>query len=273
MTNLKALEKFSLDGKVVVITGGAGFLGMQYARALGEAGAKVVIWDRSDFEKLQTCAMRLALAEINYSFDRVDVTDKKEVKRAADSVLEIYSRLDVLINNAGMNPAVGSEEAKRMFVPYEDYPPELWNKELAVDLTGAHICIQALAPAMMRQHSGVIVNIASEVANIAVDNRVYGEGKFKSIAYIVAKSGILGLTRAWASYLGKYGIRVNAFSPGGMPKAEVPKDFEERYSSLNMLGRMAQIDEYNGAMLFLCSDASSFMTGTQLVMDGGKSAW
>lgn len=270
MINSETLKRFSLEGKVVVITGGAGFLGMQYSKALGEAGAAVILWDRS--------YVKFPLSYIVNRYNNivdviVDVTDKVSVFKAAQNAIDNFGRIDVLINNAGMNPAVGSNEAKKMFAPYEDYPPELWNEELAVDLTGAHTCIQAAAPAMMRQHSGVIVNIASEVANIAVDNRVYGEGKFKSIAYIVAKSGILGLTRAWASYLGKYGIRVNAFTPGGMPKSEVPEDFRKRYSSLNMLGRMAEIDEYNGAMLFLCSDASSFMTGSQLIMDGGKSAW
>ncbi|MDO8676861.1 MAG: SDR family oxidoreductase [Candidatus Azambacteria bacterium] len=255
--DLDALKIFSMEGKVVIITGGAGFLGMQYAKALSKAGAKVVLWDKND--------------HIVLSY--VDVTSESSVRKATERVLKGEGRIDVLINNAGMNPAVGSDEAKQMFAPYEEYPIDLWKKEIDVDLTGMMICTQAVAKQMMKQGSGVIVNIASEVANIAVDNRIYGEGKFKSIAYIVAKSGILGLTRAWASYLGKYGVRVNAFSPGGMPKAEVPKDFKERYSSLNMLGRMAEVNEYNGAMLFLCSDASSFMTGTQLVMDGGKSAW
>ncbi len=269
--NPDAYKMFSMEGKVVVITGGAGFLGMQYTEALVKAGAKVALWDNQSHEIMQS---RVSRYDSHIFYAKADITNPEDVKRATEFTLSSgFGSIDVLINNAGMNPAVGSDEAKNMFAPYENYPLELWDKELAVDLTGAQICTQTVAPIMMRQRSGVIVNIASEVANIAVDNRVYGEGKFKSIAYIVAKSGVLGLTRGWASYLGKYGIRVNAFSPGGMPKSEVPKDFKERYSSLNMLGRMAQIDEYNGAMLFLCSDASSFMTGSQLIMDGGKSAW
>ena len=126
---------------------------------------------------------------------------------------------------------------------------------------------------MMKQRSGVVVNIASEYANLGANNRIYCQSPFKSIAYITAKSGVLGLTRGWASYLGEYGVRVNAFIPGGMPKPEVSEEFKKKYSALNMLGRMANPGEYNGAILFLCSGASSFMTGGQLVMDGGKSAW
>ncbi|MBI2635383.1 MAG: SDR family oxidoreductase [Parcubacteria group bacterium] len=252
---------FSVKDRVIVITGGAGFLGMQFAKALDDAGATVVLWDKPG-------------AYFGSLFhNEVDITDEKAVQKAAQAAANFFGKIDVLINNAAMNPAVGSDEAKQMFAPYEEYPIDLWKKEIDADLTGMMICTQAAAKQMMKQGSGVIVNIASEVANIAVDNRIYGEGKFKSIAYITAKSGVLGLTRAWASYLGKYGIRVNTFTPGGMPKAEVPEDFRKRYSSLNMLGRMAGVGEYNGAILFLCSDASSFMTGSQLIMDAGKSAW
>lgn len=249
--NHKAYKMFSVEGKVVIITGGAGFLGRQYAEALTNAGAKVVPWD----------------------IPVVDITNRKNVKKATNDIIRSFGRIDVLINNAAMNPAVGSDEAKQMFVPYEKYPVDLWKKEIEVNLTGMLICTQAIAKQMMSQGWGVIVNIASEYANIAPDNRIYDEGKFKSIAYITTKSGVLGLTRAWASYLGRYNIRVNAFTPGGMYKSEMPEEFYKKYSSLNMFGRMAKVDEYNGAILFLCSEASSFMTGAQLIMDGGKSAW
>lgn len=252
--NIEAFRMFSMEKKVVVITGGAGFLGMQYAKTLTDAGAKVIPWD--------ICGN-----------DFVDITSKESVERAMKNVIRNYGRVDVLINNAAMNPAVDSIEVAQMFAPYEKYPPELFRKEVEIDLIGMHLCIQAVAPHMMKRHKGVIVNIASEYANIAADNRIYGEGQFKSIAYITAKAGVLGLTRGWASYLGKYDIRVIAFAPGGMPKPEVSEEFRKKYSSLNMLDRMADPGEYSGAILFLCSDASSFMTGAQLIMDGGKSAW
>lgn len=267
--NLEAYKMFSVEDKVVVITGGAGFLGMQFAKTLADAGAKVFLWDK--------CAPSYPDRD-KYYCDKIrnifiDITNEADVQMATKMVLVFFGKIDVLINNAAMNPIVGSDEAKQMFAPYEEYPVDLWKKEIDVDLTGMLMCTQRVAKQMMNQGSGVIVNVASEYANIAANNRIYGEGKFKSIAYITAKSGVLGLTRAWASYLGKFGIRVNAFTPGGMPHPGTPHEFQDRYSDLNMLGRMAEINEYNGAMLFLCSNASSFMTGSQLVMDGGKSAW
>lgn len=272
--NPKAYKMFSMENKVVVITGGAGFLGTQFAICLGKAGAKVVIWDSCDFDRLQASAIRLRLADIqNFVVMKVDITDEQKVKEAVNTVVARLGSVDVLINNAAMNPEVGSEESKQMFAPYDEYSIESWKEELKVNLTGMLICTQAVAPIMKKRRSGVIVNIASEFANIAADNRVYGGGKFKSIGYITAKHGVIGMTRAWASDLGGYGIRVNAFSPGGMPKSEVPEEFRKRYSASNMLGRMAEFNEYNGAMLFLCSDASLFMTGQQLIVDGGKSAW
>ncbi len=258
----EAYKMFSVEGKVVVITGGAGFLGTQFAETLDQAGANIIIWDNRDFKG---SAKRI--------IQKVDLMKKATIDKAMISLLEKFGRIDVLINNAAMNPTVNSEEAEQMFAPYEKYPADLFRKEVDVNLTGMHLCIQAVAPVMMRQKSGIVVNIASEYANLGADNRIYGEGRFKSIAYITAKSGVLGLTRGWASYLGEYGVRVNTFTPGGMPKKEVSEEFRQKYSSLNMLGRMANPGEYNGAILFLCSDASSFMTGVQLIVDGGKSAW
>lgn len=271
--NSEAYKMFSVENKVIVITGGAGFLGMQFAKALGLAGAQIVIWDNCDFSFLQSQAVLLRQKNIKCIAQDVDLTDMVVVNKMANSVIEKFDRIDVLINNAALNPAVDSAEAEQMFSPYEKYPVDLFKKEVEVDLVGTHLCIRAAAPQMMKQRSGVVVNIASEYANLGANNRIYGEGQFKSIAYITAKSGVLGLTRGWASYLGEYGVRVNAFIPGGMPKPEVSEEFRRKYSSLNMLGRTANPGEYDGAILFLCSDASSFMTGNQLVMDGGKSAW
>jgi len=273
MRESEILKVFSMKDRVVIITGGTGFLGRQYANILNQAGAIVVIFDCSPRTTLEECRKTISyVSGKNLLAMQVDVTNKDQIKDAVTRVYKKTGRIDVLVNNAAMNPAVDSEEMKKMFAPYENYPSEIWDKEIAVDLTGAQFCTQVVAPYMMKQRTGVIVNVSSAVANAPVDNSIYGEGKFKSVAYIVTKTGILGLTRAWASYLGKYNVRVNAFSPGGMPKAEVSEGFRKRYSSLNMLGRMAEIDEYNGAMLFLCSDASSFMTGSQLAMDGGISS-
>ncbi len=257
---------FDLAGKVIIITGGAGFLGAHYARALAEAGARVVLWDRRD----DFPATGAALTQT------VDITNEGLVKEAVIKILDQFGRIDGLINNAAMNPAVGSEESKKQFVPYEEYPLDLWEQELKVNLTGMMICTKAVAPAMISQNKGSIVNVASEVSNIAHDHRVYGDPnnqKFKSIAYTTTKTAVLGFTRQWAARLGRHNVRVNAFSLGGVRSEKMPADFVERFGASNMLGRMAHADEYNGIMIFLCSEASSFITGANLTADGGKSAW
>ena len=248
---------FDVKGKVIILTGGCGFLGAEYAKALREAGAEVIVFDRNTDSGMV-----------------VDICDEGAVQKAVDEIIKKFGRIDALINNAAMNPAVGSEESKKQFVPVEDYPVELWQKELETNLTGMFICIKAVVPIMKKQKRGSIVNVASEVSNIAHDHRVYNtEGKYKSPAYITSKTGVLGLTRSMAAQLGKHGIRVNAFSPGGVQNPKMPEDFVKRFGESNMLQRMAQPDEYNGVMQFLCSDSSSFITGANITADGGKSAW
>jgi NAD(P)-dependent dehydrogenase (short-subunit alcohol dehydrogenase family) len=257
---------FDLTDKVIILTGGAGFLGTHYARALADAGARVALWDRRD----EFPAKDAGFAQ------KVDITDETQVKDAVAAVLKKWGRLDGLINNAAMNPAVGSDDAKKQFVPYEEYPIELWEQELKVNLTGMMICTKAVAPVMMSQKNGSIVNIASEVSAIAHDHRVYNDlenRRFKSIAYTTTKTAVLGFTRQWAARLGRHSVRVNSFSLGGVQTEKMPADFVARFGDANMLGRMAHADEYNGAIVFLCSDASSFMTGSNLTADGGKSAW
>jgi NAD(P)-dependent dehydrogenase (short-subunit alcohol dehydrogenase family) len=248
---------FSLQNKVAIVTGGAGLLGSRYVAALREAGATVVVWDKADANP-------------------VDITDEAQVQQAASRVAEKYGRIDILVNNAAMAAPLGDANADKQFVPYENYPLSLWEQELKVNLTGTMLCTKAVAPFMMRQKSGSIINIASEVSVIAHDHRVYGakeDTKFKSIAYATTKAAVLGFTRQWAARLGAYNVRVNTFSPTGVRTDAQPADFVERYASTTMLGRMATPDEYNGAILFLASDASAFITGHNLIADGGKSAW
>ena len=264
----EATKAFSLDGKVVILTGGAGFLGQQYAKALALAGAKVVLWDQKDGEDFTQ------LAGVDYHYRKTDITYERDVEAAVVDVVMRHGRIDCLVNNAAMNPAVGSEESKNQFVPIEDYPVELWRRELDVNLTGMFICTKVVVPIMKKQGKGVIVNVASEVSNIAHDHRVYNQqGKYKSPAYVASKTGVVGLTRACAAQLGEFGIRVNTFSPGGVRHEKIPKDFVERFGQSNMLGRMAEADEYCATLIYLCSDASSFMTGANLTADGGKSVW
>ncbi len=242
----------SVEDKVIVLTGGAGFLGQQYKEALERGGAKVVIWDK-----------------IGGAGEITDITQPESVKSQVQKVLEKFGRIDALINNAALNPSPG--EAREHWAPYESFSLSLWENELKVNLTGSMITTQAVAPAMMRQRSGSIIFVASDLALIAPNNAIYDPGNFKDIAYATSKAGVLGLMRAWASYLGPYNVRVNALVLGGMYRGQSP-DFVKKNSALNMLGRMSREGEYNGPIVFLASDASLYMTGTCLVVDGGRTA-
>lgn len=265
--------KFRLDDRVLILTGGAGFLGQQYIQIFADAGAHVVVWDKNPKDEFLRSSL---VKEKTAAVMTVDITDEAQVQEAVAAIIKNFGNIDVLINNAAMNPAVGTDESKQQCVAYEDYPIELWEKEFKVNVTGSMICIKAVATHMMMNHKGVVVNIASGVAVDAYDNRVYRRvgwhDRYKSIAYTASKTAVLGLTRQWAERLGPYGIRVNSFSPGGVQTPQQSLEFVESYSGGTLLRRMAQIGEYGPILLFLCSDASSYMTGHNLVADGGKSA-
>lgn len=267
---------FSVKDKVIIITGGAGFLGLQYTEALGNAGAQVVIFDAKNRASIEKSIAPLVEAGIRIQVESLDITNESEVESAVQRVVEKFGCIDALINNAAMAAPLGGTQINAQFLPYEDYPMDLWEKELKINLTGVMLCTKAVAPIMMKQKSGSIINGASEVSVIAHDHRLYNDPenrKFKSIAYVTTKAALLGFTRQWAERLGAYNVRVNTFSPTGVQTSVHPKDFVERYGATTMFGRMAQVGDYNGAILFLCSDASSYMTGHNLIMDGGKSAW
>jgi len=252
---------FSLRGKVAIITGGAGLLGLEYGKTLKGAGAKVVLFDVKKNERA-----------LNFDYFDVDIRKSKEVRKAVREVLKKYGRLDVLINNAALNPVPGTQESASQFSPYERYPLELWEREIAVGLTGMLLCSQAVIPIMKRERSGSIINISSTYGLVAPDNRIYERGKFKSIGYATVKGAVPNFTRALASYLRETGIRVNTLTPGGVFAGQTPA-FVKKYSERTLLGRMANRHEYNGAILFLASDASSYMTGANLVVDGGWTSW
>ncbi len=267
---------FSLKNKVIIVTGGGGFLGLGYARALAEAGASAVIWDTKNSAELEKLIAPLVKQGLAISADSIDITDETAVRSAVERVVEKFGHIDGLVNNAAAVAPLGGKEITDQFPPYEEYPLDLWERELKVNLTGTMIVTKAVAPIMMKQKSGSITNIASEVSVIAHDHRVYNDPadrRFKSIAYTTTKAAILGFTRQWAARLGSYNVRVNAFSPSGVETQAMPRDFVKRYGDLTMLGRMAWPGEYEGVVIFLCSDASSFITGHNLVADGGKSAW
>ncbi len=268
MNKEKIMELFSLEGKVAIITGGAGRLGVQHIKILSDAGATPVSFDVHNTDDLDNNILQI----------NVDISDYEQVQNAVKQVVEKYGRIDILINNATMNPKVGSdagEQDNKQFSPYEIYPPELWNRELSVGLTGAHFCSQAVAPYMIDKQDGCVINIASTSAITAPDNRKYEKGKYKSVAYPTVKTALLGLTRAWASYYASVapGVRVNSVSLGAVNFGSMSPEFLKKLGARNMLGRPATPDEYQGVILFLCSEASKFITASNMVVDGGQTAW
>ncbi len=199
------------------------------------------------------------------------------------TALETYGRLDILVNSAALDPKFDPQhQSAAQHGPgtgaFEDFPFEAWNQALAVNLTGAYLCCQAAVQPMLVQGSGVIINLSSIYGLAGPDQRLYQRGgseapaQYKPVYYSVTKAGILGLTRYLATYYAGKNIRVNALTPGGVFNGH-DESFVQAYSARAVLGRMAEKDEMNGALLFLASDASAYMTGANLVVDGGWTAW
>lgn len=259
---------FDLSGRVVILTGAAGLLGTRYAEGLSQAGANVVLTD-INYSGCKKIAKEL---EAKYNVSplaiKLDITNQESVKKMVSITLKKFKKIDVLVNNAAFNNRKKNESA-----PFEKFLLSTWNKTLSVNLTGMFLCTQEVGQIMLRQKHGVIINIGSIYGMVGADQRIYGEsGINSSIAYATTKSGVLNFTRYLAAYWHRTGIRVNSLSLGGVENNQDP-DFIKNYSYRTILGRMAHKDEYVGALLFLASDASSYVTGSNLVVDGGWTAW
>jgi NAD(P)-dependent dehydrogenase (short-subunit alcohol dehydrogenase family) len=274
----KKKDVFDITGRVAVITGGTGLLGQQHAEAIAGAGGIPVLADiRVNGVDPESRAWKERFGDLASAVE-ADITDPESVKKLLATVLDRYGRVDILINNAANNPKM-EKKAEVEFSRLEFFPIEQWEADLAVGLKGAFLCSQIIGSEMARRKRGVILNVASDLAVIAPDQRLYRKTELpdekqpvKPVTYSVVKTGLIGLTRYLATYWADRGIRVNAISPGGVYNNQ-PDDFVNRLTKLIPLGRMANANEYQAAILFLCSDASSYMTGTNLVIDGGRSCW
>ena len=270
-----ALENFSLEGKVIIITGGAGLMGAKHAEAIVEANGIAVLWD-IDAKAAGTVAVSISGgsgAEI--TADRVDITDLESIKDGFERVLKRHGKADGLINNAANDPKVDASD-DLAWSRFENFSLDAWNMDMGVGLTGAFLCSQVVGSWMAENGGGVIVNIASDLSVISPDQRLYRQQGLaddrqpvKPVTYSIVKHGLIGLTKYLATYWAKQNIRVNAISPGGIYTGQ-PEEFVARLTDLIPMGRMADKDEYKSAIVFLCSNASGYMNGQNLIMDGGR---
>ena len=268
-------ELFDLSDRVAIVTGGAGLLGYHHADILAAAGAHVVLLD------LTSARPEARAAQITHEHGSeslgiaCDITVEAALEDARQQILHRFGRIDILINNAANNPKV--EDGNTAWSRLENFPLEVWDADIRVGLTGAFLCSRIFGAEMAKRKSGVIVNVASDLAIMAPDQRLYrvdglpdDQQPVKPVTYSVVKAALLGLTRHLATYWSNANIRVNSICPGGVLNGQ-PEVFLSRIKRLIPMERMANRDEYQGAILFLCSDASSYMTGTNLVIDGGRS--
>ena len=268
---------FSLTGRVAIITGAAGLLGVRHAEAIAASGGIPVLAD------VRGEAAEAAAVAITRQFGvpalgvQADVTSEESVIAMLRAAQQQFGRVDILVNNAARNPRVESDSDS--FTSLEQFSLDEWNADVAVGLTGAFLCAQVVGGAMANAGRGVIINISSEYGVIAPDQRLYHKAgeradrqPKKPVSYSVVKAGLHGLTLYLATYWAESGVRANTITVGGVENGQ-PREFLERAASRIPLGRMGLPHEFQGALVYLASDASSFVTGANLVVDGGKTVW
>ncbi len=263
---------FSLANKTAIVTGACGLLGRHHCAALAESGANVVVADMNE----EACSVIAASLGENHLAIGLDVTSPASLQKAKDRIMSTYDRIDILVNNAAINdmfenPALAGQQSM-----FEHYPLEMWNRSWQVNVSGVFLCSQVFGAVMAEAGSGSIINIASTYGIVAPDQNIYkneqGEQTFfKSPSYPVTKSAVIGFTKFLASYWGNKNVRVNTLSPGGVENNQ-DEFFKHNYSNKTLLHRMAAPTDYKGAIIFLASEASAYMTGANLVVDGGWTA-
>jgi NAD(P)-dependent dehydrogenase (short-subunit alcohol dehydrogenase family) len=267
------MNSFSLKNKIVVITGGCGLLGIQYAKAIMEAGGQPILLDIYDDEIMEQIIYKLNkknTRNIAVGF-YCDITKENDIRKI-NKILN--GETDILINNACLNPIIKTNKNR-----LETFTLENWEKNINVGLTGAFLCSKVFGTEMAKNKKGVIINISSDLGLIAPNQSIYrkenlkdSEQPVKPVTYSVIKHGIIGLTRYLATYWANDGIRCNALCIGGVYNNQDPV-FVKKLSNLIPMNRMAKKDEYKASIVYLCSDASSYMTGSVLTVDGGRTCW
>lgn len=254
-------------------------LGQMHAEAIAEARGAPVLADINERLALDAAKTIRAKHKVPALGVMTDITNKTHVERLLKTVLAKYGKIDILINNAANDPKIGDGRTKGSWTRFEHFPMKTWNEDLSVGLTGAFLCSQVIGSEMAKRGRGVILNISSDLGLVAPDQRIYEKNNLpadlqmvKPVTYSVVKTAIIGLTRYLATYWARQGIRVNALCPGGV-ESDQAIEFKERVRSRIPMERMARKNEYKGAVLFLISDASSYMTGATLVVDGGRTCW
>lgn len=266
------MNLFRLDGRVAIVTGACGLIGKEHCNALCEAGAFVVVADLNE-ESATVFASSLP----NAIGIGVDITNKESIESLRDRVLSKYGHIDILINNAAINDMFEHPEHAGELSKFENYPLDAWQKSLDVNITGTFLCSQVVGTVMAKVGKGSIVNVASTYGIVGPDQSLYekpdGSQEFyKSPAYPATKGAVINFTRFLAAYWGHRGVRVNTLSPGGVENSQ-DEWFVNNYAKRTPLKRMAVPTDYKGAIIFLASDASAYMTGANLVVDGGWTVW
>jgi len=267
------MDMFSLENKIIVLTGATGLLGRQFAKTLIDNGATVILADINYQAALQQ-SKELGNNSIPYN---LDITDKENLIELKEFLMDKFGRIDVLINNAAINDMVENPINKLEESKFENYPVELFRKVLDVNVTGIFLTCQVVGKEMAKQKNGNIINIASTYGIVAPNQNIYKDKLgyqtfYKSCAYPTSKAAVIQLTRFLAAYWGNCNVRVNCLSPGGVENNQ-DETFINNYSNLTPLNRMAHPTDYNGAIVFLASDSSKYMTGANLVVDGGWTIW
>ena len=275
------LNRLNIKGKICVVTGGGGLIGMKHSEAILEGGGIPVLLDivPTGMERVKKSLKEEYGDDIVVDTYVTDITDRDKLVAVREDLLKKYGHVDVLINNAANNPKVEGGSKNLGAIRFHNFPVEMWNQDIAVGLTGAFLCAQVFGEQMEKQNKGVILNISSDYGIIAPDQRIYrkegipeDEQTVKPVSYSVVKHAIIGLTKYLAVYWASKGIRVNTLCPASLSNGQ-DEEFVSKISQLIPLGRMSNPDEYVCTILYMISDATTYMTGATVVLDGGRTIW